>query len=62
MILIVGSTLSGMRWVYEYNPTLFSIALSSATDAGESVVLSVDNISQNINPNRTITLSDSGGV
>jgi hypothetical protein len=56
-----GFNLQGMRWVYEYNPTLFSVALSSATDAGDSVVLSVDNISQNINPNRTITLSDSGG-
>jgi lambda family phage minor tail protein L len=56
-----GFNLKGMRWVYEYNPTLFSIALSSATNAGDSVVLSVDNISQNINPNRTITLSDSGG-
>jgi len=56
-----GFNLKGMRWVYEYNPTLFSVALSSATDAGDSVVLSVDNISQNINPNRAITLSDSGG-
>jgi len=57
-----GFNLKGMRWVYEYNPTLFSIALSSATDAGVSVVLSVDDIPQNINPNRTITLSDSGGA
>ena len=57
-----GFNLQGMRWVYEYNPTLFSIALSASTNAAPAVVLSVDNIPQNINPNRTITLSDSGGA
>ena len=56
-----GFNLQGMRWVYEYNPTLFSIALSGSTNAANAVVLSVDTISQNINPNRTITLSNSGG-
>jgi len=56
-----GFNLKGMRWVYEYNPTLFSVALNGSTNAGPAVVLSVDNVPQNINPNRTITLSDSGG-
>ena len=57
-----GFGLRGMRWVYEYNSSLFSIALSASTVAGDGVVLSVDNIPQDINPNRTITLSDSGGT
>lgn len=56
-----GFNLKGMRWVYEYNPTLFSVALNAVTAAAPAVVLSVDNIPQNVNPKRTITLSDSGG-
>jgi lambda family phage minor tail protein L len=56
-----GFNLKGMRWVYEYNPTLFSVALNAVTAAAPAVVLSVDNIPQNVNPQRTITLSDSGG-
>jgi hypothetical protein len=56
-----GFNLKGMRWVYEYNSTLFSVALNAVTAAAPAVVLSVDNIPQNVNPKRTITLSDSGG-
>ena len=59
--------LTGMRWVYEYNPTISDIALNaavSATTVSESsnaLELSVVNVPENINPKRTITLFDSGG-
>jgi len=59
--------LTGMRWVYEYNPTISDIALNaavSATTVSESsnaLELSVVDIPEDINPKRTITLFDSGG-
>ena len=58
-----GWGLRGLRWVYEYNPTYVSVALDTAVSAGftQPVTLSVASISEDINPNRTLTLSDSSG-
>ena len=59
--------LTGMRWVYEYNPTISDIALNAAVGAttvsssSNSLELSVVDIPENINPKRTMTLFDSGG-
>jgi hypothetical protein len=56
--------LSGLRWTYHYNPTYISVALDTAVGAGftQPVTLSVASISETIDPNRTLTLSDSGGL
>ncbi len=59
--------LTGMRWVYEYNPTISDIALNAAVSAGtvssssNALELSVVDVPENINPKRTMTLFDSGG-
>ena len=59
--------LTGMRWVYEYNPTISDIALNATVGAttvsssSNALELSVVNIPEDINPKRTVTLFDSGG-
>jgi len=59
--------LTGMRWVYEYNPTISDIALNAAVGAStvssssNALELSVVDIPEDINPKRTVTLFDSGG-
>jgi lambda family phage minor tail protein L len=59
--------LTGMRWVYEYNPTVSDIALNAAVSAdtvsssSNALELSVVDVPESINPKRTITLFDSGG-
>jgi lambda family phage minor tail protein L len=56
--------LSGLRWAYNYNPTYISVALDTVVSAGftQPVTLSVASISETIDPSRTLTLSDSGGL
>jgi hypothetical protein len=59
--------LTGMRWVYEYNPTISDIALNAAVAAdtisasSNALELSVVDVPEDINPKRTLTLFDSGG-
>ena len=59
--------LTGMRWVYEYNPTISNFALSAAVsstvvaESSNALELSVVDIPEDISPKRTITLFDSGG-
>jgi|GEM_PF-3621420 len=59
--------LTGMRWVYEYNPTVSDIALSATvssvtiSESSNSLEVSVVDIPEDINPKRTMTLFDSGG-
>ena len=59
--------LTGMRWVYEYNPTISDIALNAAvssttvSSSSNALELSVVDVPEDISPKRTVTLFNSGG-